>query len=818
VTVHNGQTCGCCAGVEASTPRAVTNRPGLPRIGYRVGGYADFRASLHAALTSTDRPALAKLRTRDPDDLSIAVLDGFATICDLLTFYTERLANESYLRTAQDRISLQELGALIAYRLRPGVAAQTSLAFHVEPAPAGVVGAATSPFQRVVMPDSVTIDVGQPVRSVPGPGQQPQTFETVARIEARPAWNTFTPKLTRAVTIATSTRGARFAGAALNLKPGDPLLFVPSTGDPTLGTVTGVRPDPLNGWTEVSWSGDPAAGTTQIFVLRKRLSVFGHNAPPYDLIHPPATSPPTDWSFALSPDDNSVDLDGSHPDIAAGDRLVLRSGGDPHTYQVAGITELSRADYAISGRVTRVKLVDPKFDANTKKKVRETQVYAVPEALTLAEEPDPDPVHKSPIAVEGSVAGLPAGRTLIVAGRTAKGDSRAEVVTVQEATGSTLTLTGDLTNSYVRDSVTVYGNVAPATAGETVHQILGDGDAARPFQRFELRHAPLTYLQSAQPGGAASTLRVWVNDIEWHEVPTLYPAGPADRTFVVRETEQGTVVAGFGDGVRGARLPTGSHNVRAMYRKGIGAGGNVDAGALSQVIDPPLGVTGVTNPAAAVGGADVEGTDAARGRVPLAVRTLGRAVSLADYADYARAFAGIAKAHAAVLPLPGGRTIVVTVAGPGGQPVPDEVRGRLADSLRSHGDPLARVEVVPHRPARFRVALKVAVDPDRETATVLAGVEAALRAAFGFDARDFGQPVHKSEVLAVAQGVPGVLGIDLDRLYRRYIEVPGLLWWWWIRWLNDRLLAAGPELVGTELFGAELLTLHPQPLDWLEPM
>ena len=43
----------------------------------------------------------------------------------MLTFYQERIANESYLRTATERVSLQEMGKLIGYRLRPGVAAET---------------------------------------------------------------------------------------------------------------------------------------------------------------------------------------------------------------------------------------------------------------------------------------------------------------------------------------------------------------------------------------------------------------------------------------------------------------------------------------------------------------------------------------------------------------------------------------------------------------------------------------------------------------------------------------------------------------------
>jgi len=251
-------------------------------------------------------------------------------------------------------------------------------------------------------------------------------------------------------------------------------------------------------------------------------------------------------------------------------------------------------------------------------------------------------------------------------------------------------------------------------------------------------------VQSTDPSGATSTLAVTVNEVTWHEVPTLYPAGPRDRVFVTRDTPAGGLEVGFGDGTRGARLPTGTANVRATYRRGLGTAGNVANGALAQVVDPPLGVTGVTNPVPALGGADPEPADDARAGIPMAVRTLGRAVSLSDYADYARTFAGIARARADVLVLAGGRTIVVTVAGPDGTVVPDLVLGRLALSLRGHGDPLARVQVVAHRPVPFRLALRVATDPDRDADTVLSAVDSALRAAFGFPARDFGQPVHRS--------------------------------------------------------------------------
>lgn len=78
----------------------VSNRGGLSAVAYRIGTHADFRASLHAALSSGAFGPLAALRARDDADFTIGLIDAFACSADVLTFYQERIANESFLRTA----------------------------------------------------------------------------------------------------------------------------------------------------------------------------------------------------------------------------------------------------------------------------------------------------------------------------------------------------------------------------------------------------------------------------------------------------------------------------------------------------------------------------------------------------------------------------------------------------------------------------------------------------------------------------------------------------------------------------------------------
>ena len=90
-----------------------------------------------------------------------------------------------------------------------------------------------------------------------------------------------------------------------------------------------------------------------------------------------------------------------------------------------------------------------------------------------------------------------------------------------------------------------------------------------------------------------------------------------------------------------------------------------------------------------------------------------------------------------------------------------------ADSLRDHGDPHVRGVVLDHVQVPFRLALKVAVDPAYETATrCWPRSTPPCATAFAFPRRGPSAPtVEQSQVIAVGHTVPGVLAVDLDRLY-----------------------------------------------------
>ncbi len=371
---------------------------------------------------------------------------------------------------------------------------------------------------------------------------------------------------------------------------------------------------------------------------------------------------------------------------------------------------------------------------------------------------------------------------------------------------SVLKLRVALSNCYERATVRINANVASATHGETVHEILGSGDARVRNADFTLKQAPLTYVSANTPSGRQSTLEVRVNDLRWSEAPTLYRRTPAERVYATLADAEARTTVRFGDGIEGALLPSGDHNVRAKYRKGLGRAGNMQAGKLSNLLIRPLGVSGVSNPEAAAGGADAKSLADARSNAPLTVVTLDRAVSVTDYRDFARAFAGFVKAHAICIGGGPARGAFLTVAGEGGVPVPETSHtfANLVKALRDYGDPLVPLRVVNYSKATFRLRTRVKIAADADTAVVLLRVETTLREAFGFERRDFGQGVTVDEVLAVIQDVTGIEAAHLTELSRSDRAPEGVI---------PRLTAELPMASHTALpRAAELLTLDPKPL------
>ncbi|MGB3613255.1 MAG: putative baseplate assembly protein, partial [Elainellaceae cyanobacterium] len=331
-----------------------------------------------------------------------------------------------------------------------------------------------------------------------------------------------------------------------------------------------------------------------------------------------------------------------------------------------------------------------------------------------------------------------------------------------------LTLQQPLTYAYDPATVQILANIIPATHGETAEEVLGSGDGTEANPHFQLKKPPLTYVVADTPQGAASTLDLRVNGILWQEVSSLYPLQPQDQSYIIQLQADGTPVITFGDGIRGARVPSGENNVTAVYRSGLGPEGNVGAERLTILNTRPQGITDVTNPLAATGGAGPEAMAAARTNAPATVRTLDRIVSLQDFEDFAQGFAGIGKAEAIALWNGSTPLVHITVAGAAGAGVPEtsSLYEKLVAAIDGARDPIQIVEVMSYEPILFNIEGRVLLDPRYLEAVVMAQIDVALVTTFAFEERAFGQSVTSAEVIEAIQAVEGVQAVDLDALYR----------------------------------------------------
>ncbi|MGZ4798530.1 MAG: baseplate J/gp47 family protein [Acidimicrobiia bacterium] len=326
MTAHHD--CGCCSPTTPGTLAAVENRPWLSVVSYRIGTFATFRTAILDQLSHT--PALAALATRTNDDYTVTAVELWSAVADVLTFYQERIANESFLRTATMRDSLLRLVRQIGYELRPGVAATTQLAFTLEPGATAVIGKGTR------------------VQSVPGEGQKPQKYETIAAIAADARLNALrlVPAPTPVFPTGARTSRASIApdvealDAAAALASGDRVVaFAPSAVEAlTVGEVT-VDADELI----VQWSVpinaaafvdafDASDPRTQVYKVGRTFRPFGCDAPPTVVVAEVPGTPPdptktyltqAHTDFGLDVSGGAMPLDARYPGLKSGAAVLV---------------------------------------------------------------------------------------------------------------------------------------------------------------------------------------------------------------------------------------------------------------------------------------------------------------------------------------------------------------------------------------------------------------------------------------------------------------------------------------------------------------
>jgi hypothetical protein len=821
----------CCSSstIATSGPGTPANPPGLSAIKYRIGTFTTFRRAMLNKVASPDLMLGAENPFRRwhegiDGDYQTMFIELWAYLADILTFYQERIANEAFITTATQLDSLLRLVNLINYRPSPGSGASGLVAFTV------AKGA------------SVIVPGGSRVGSRAQSGRPAAVFETSAALAAS-ADNNAIPLSLISPTVNFQENAVVLPGLNNRVAVGDYLLAVENEGSAreaaNLRQVTAVTPDKTAGTTTISWQ-DPlgadsfASKSVAVYAFRVRGAPFGSTAPDYKTLSltlttgvtfsPPILTPsggqqpdplfPKNWDdpgndlfFLPSPGDSlrTINLDTLFTRVKQSAQTsnwaVLLADGQ-NNFQVVHVTdirEITKVAYAISAKVTRLTTEEEIFTNFFP--LRATLILADSERLTLQEAlPLADTLSGKTLILAGIHTELQDGQTIILQGNLFSPASGPPGVTLSAESGvldgaptldlrhnlTTVTLKNPLAQTYARASCSLVANVAEVTQGETVRdEILGSSDGSA-FQSYQLKKSPLTYQPSTDPESVVavqSTLVVTVNGSRWLEQPSLVNDAPHDQVFTTSLDVTGQTTVLFGDGINGARPPSGINNIHARYRKGLGTSGNLPSGAIQQLLDSVAGLQRVTNPIPLSGGGDADSVGQIRQRAPASLRTFGRAVSVADYAALALSFPGISKAAAtwvAIDPVTMQAAshpyVQLTLATVDGVPTRGTVFAtKLHRFLDDHRDPNVALRVQDFSPVFIDIAVNVNIDDNSPHQATLDRVQAALNPGpnpdgslgfFAFESLAFGQSIFLSAIYAVVQAVPGVSDAAVTMLRR----------------------------------------------------
>lgn len=138
----------------------------------------------------------------------------------------------------------------------------------------------------------------------------------------------------------------------------------------------------------------------------------------------------------------------------------------------------------------------------------------------------------------------------------------------------------------------------------------------------------------------------------WSYVDNILEWGPQDHVFTTNTNEDGTISIAFGDGVHGS-IPTSGQLISCLYQISVGAAGNVNSLAITELtfvpgnLDPQVTTYfTVSNNLPAGGGADPDDITQLKIKTKAAVSSLGRAVTLTDFSSLALQVPLVGKANA----------------------------------------------------------------------------------------------------------------------------------------------------------------------------
>lgn len=810
-------------------PRPISQRsPGASglagdasRLDYLPLGYADLLAlEEELAVTEPGRPRRAGLEPEE-GDAGRAIMELSALLGHVLAVYQRTYAREAFISTAQSAAGLVRHARRLAYDPSPGLAANGHVVLTAKEGTSGTVAAGLAlssvPLGEIAAQDyetdedlvvdaqlnelapanatvAATVATGDEQLRLAGRGHGLEPGDSVALVG--PQWRGFfvtgvseaedgsdtVVAVDRSIGKAfdpetTDSEPRLLAHPRVRARPfgadADPGLFPPSAVKAATGTKPGAGPYPI-WWYEAQRADTTGYAAQDVYlaetldealtdthVMRSTGTAFGVFRVVQQIGASVTLRREDQFSYEKLKGVSAQGSDGAWTSEA------VSYSPKQFVTQIAGSST--------SGSVTAIRVQD--MSGATVDRAAHAMPadwladWAVDVPLARRR-PNGDPLRSS-FELPGLLDALRPGRPLVLANRAG---SVAQVVVVRRAERHE---DRDVTEvwwdpvgpgpeeGFALGDLKVYGNVARLSHGRTISETAGGSDGVTPFQRFPLKKWPVTVLPGVS--GGEPELEVRVDDVLWQRVADFGASRADDRHYRSETDEDGVTTIVFGDGRNGAVPPSGTKNVRAVYRVGLGVEGDVEAGRLTRLKRAHPLLDSVRNLSDVGGGAEPAGADEIRAQATRWIRTFDRAVSVSDLADLALLMPGVARSAARWDQAEGAVVVVATASGEA-PPAMDAVRAFL-DARRDVTVPMT---LKPPRACDVRLAVTLEPDPAFHVELVKEAVRTALHGEseddpglFTFRARGLGQPAYLSEVYARLEALPGVVGVQVTEFEAR---------------------------------------------------
>ncbi len=734
---------------------------GLDSLSRQMAGFPEFRQAMLTGLRK--QYPLKNWQARDEDDLGVMLLEMWAYVCDVLSFYDEVITNENYLRTAQLRTSLHKLSGLLSYVPRPAVASSVVMTAIVEGRKA------------------LSLRQGTAFRSEAFDGEAPQVFELSSDTTLHPLNNSWKLVPQRPTLISGTHSTLLLHDEHKKLQKDD--VFIADASSTSVHLVT----------KRESITGDDEEKYVQLTIVPD-LILSTAVLPENIALSAPSQSAGL-WTMGSSPQavissSTELVLNGLYRQLQAGQKVLVSRGSEYRWFSLLKVADTmmnitTGGDYTIDDEdvtvnpvvapATRLTLDTSLNNASrtaagasnwSNSNASELQVHyafikagdlilqretSINENSTLKLKPHRGNKIQQPVdACSPAVFVLRDVNQVSIQGNG----------TLDYSTGE-LTFQGTDWDDVLTPVINALGNIINATRGETVsNEILGSGDASQAGQIFKLKKNPLTYIAapvSDDERGVSSTLTVRVDGIEWKEVASFYGYEENDEIYIVRQNDAQESLITFGDGIRGRRLPTGTDNVIASYRFGAGAA-VPPANTINQLAKPVKGLSSVVNPFAAAGGSDEEDAEGIRGHAPQSALLLGRAISVPDFIAATTGLAGVKAAQAQWRWNNQRQRPVIQIWYIG-----TSDSRTISTALRNLADPSIALDVQKSSPRALSLSFDVEVDSAYVSTQVLTVIHKTLidenNGMLSQKNIGIGAPLYRSRLFEVILNIPGTIAV-----------------------------------------------------------